>query len=107
MHSRVYYQLRLGVQQRYEMAILDSEAQSITVIEQAIDDLIIDDDNQIGIDLDDDGIVDVIVNRFQAARRLRALGLVGDVGTPECEVELASDVHTLVTDWLAFWCGRY
>jgi hypothetical protein len=79
---------QVGRQQRFDLAILDSEAQSIAVIEQAIDGNIIPEP--------------MGVNRFQAARRLRALSLIGDVGTPKCEVALASDVHTLVTDWLAF-----
>ena len=84
---------------RYKMVQLDAEAQIVTNLLAAKEDNIIS---------ESDG---VSVNIYQAARRLRALGLVGETGTTECEVELASDVHGLVTHWLghvgpdisAFW----
>ncbi len=75
-------------EQRLAMAALDAEAQIVTNIEQAIDDLVISEPAG--------------VNRFQAARRLRALGTVSEVGTPECEVALATPLHGLLTNWLAF-----
>ena len=74
-------------EQRFKMVQLDSEAQIVTNLEAAIADNVL---------AEPPGI-----NRFQVARRLRALGLVGETGTPECEVALASDVHGLVTHWLA------
>jgi|APLak6261663543_1056040.scaffolds.fasta_scaffold00218_3 hypothetical protein len=74
-------------EQRFKMVQLDSEAQIVTNIEAALEDNVLTEPAG--------------VNRFQVARRLRALGLVGETGTPECEVALASDVHGLVTHWLA------
>lgn len=75
-------------QQRFDMAVLDSEAQSIAAIEQAIDENIIPEDGG--------------VNTAQAARRLRALRQAQDLGTPECEVTPATDVHGLLGAWLGF-----
>lgn len=75
-------------QQRFKMAALDAEAQIVANIEQALDELVLTEP--------------AAVNRFQAARRLRALGLVGEVGTPKCEVTPGTEVHGLVSDWLAF-----
>lgn len=74
-------------EQRYKMVQLDSEAQIVTNLEAAIEDNVL---------AEPPGI-----NRYQAARRLRALGLVGEAGTPEFEVTPGSDVRGLVTDWLA------
>ncbi|MCI5224663.1 MAG: hypothetical protein D3924_18835, partial [Candidatus Electrothrix sp. AR4] len=55
------------------------------------------------------------ISRFQAARRLRALGLVKDAGTPVCEVISGTGVHALVDAWRtssyedisAFWSGTF
>lgn len=73
-------------EQRYKMVQLDSEAQIITNIEAAIEDNVLAEPAG--------------VNRYQAARRLRALGLVGEASTPECEVTPGSEVHGLITHWL-------
>ncbi|MDZ7363649.1 MAG: insecticidal toxin complex protein [candidate division KSB1 bacterium] len=75
-------------EQRFKMATLNAEAQIVANIEQALDDNVL--------------VEPAGVNRFQAARRLRALGSVGEVGTPKCEVTPASAVHGLVSNWLAF-----
>lgn len=72
--------------QRYKMVQSDSEAQIVINIEAAIEDDVL---------AEPPGI-----NRFQVARRLRALGLVGESGTPECEVTPASEVHGLISHWL-------
>ncbi|MGH8655585.1 MAG: hypothetical protein ACREYE_26950 [Gammaproteobacteria bacterium] len=73
-------------EQRFKMVQLDSEAQIVTNIEAAIEDNVLAEPAG--------------VNRYQAARRLRALGLVGEAGTPECEVTPATEVHGLISHWL-------
>ena len=75
-------------EQRFTMVLLDSEAQTVTNLEAAIAD---------GVLAEPPG-----VNRFQAARRFRALGLVGETGTQECRVTPATPAHTLITNWLNF-----
>jgi len=75
-------------EQRFKMTKVDAEAQTVENIKQALDDQVLTEPAG--------------VNPFQAARRLRALGLVGEVGTPECQVDLATDIHGLVSNWLGF-----
>jgi hypothetical protein len=88
-------------EQRYTMVTLDNEAHTLDNLEQAID---------AGLLEEPAGI-----NRFQAARRLRALGAVEETGTAEYSVATSSSaVHDLVSGWLAdtsedinaFWSGR-
>ncbi|SFN24754.1 hypothetical protein SAMN05216386_0105 [Nitrosospira briensis] len=74
-------------EQRYKMVQLDAEPQIIINIEAAIEDNVM---------AEPAGI-----NRFQAARRLRALGVVGESGTPECEVMPATEIHGLISNWLS------
>jgi hypothetical protein len=74
-------------EQRFKMVQLDSEAQIVINIEAAIEDNVL--------------VEPAGVNRFQVARRLRALGLVGEAGTPECEVTPATEVHGLINHWLS------
>lgn len=85
---------QINREQRFKLATVDAEAQTLTNIGQAIDDHVITEPV-----LTVPGGVNI--NRYQAARRLRALGAVGEVGTPVCEVALASDVHGLISNWLA------
>ncbi|KYC35938.1 hypothetical protein WA1_48895 [Scytonema hofmannii PCC 7110] len=73
-------------EERFKMVALDAEAQTIGNIEQAIDDQVLTEPAE--------------VNRYQAARRLRALGSATEMGTPECVVTPATPVHGLVGDWL-------
>lgn len=73
---------------RFKMVALDAEAQIVTNIEQALDD-------QVLTEL-------AGVNRYQAARRLRALGSAEEIGTPEFVVTPGTPVHGLVNSWLRF-----
>jgi hypothetical protein len=70
------------------MVALDAEDQLVTNITQAIDDLVLTEPAG--------------VNRYQAARRLRALGSANEIGTPECVLIPATPVHGLITNWLGF-----
>jgi Tc toxin complex TcA C-terminal TcB-binding domain len=79
---------QLNREARFKMVALDAEAQIITNIEQAIEDLVLTEPAG--------------VNRFQAARRLRALGSATEIGTPECVLTPATPVHGLVGSWLGF-----
>jgi Tc toxin complex TcA C-terminal TcB-binding domain len=81
-------------EQRFKMVTLATEAQTVLNIEQALDEQVLS-EPVLTVP------AGVNVNRFQAARRLRALGAAGEVGTPECVVALASPVHGLVSSWLA------
>jgi Tc toxin complex TcA C-terminal TcB-binding domain len=73
---------------RFKMVALDAEAQIVTNIEQALDDQVLTEPAGI--------------NRYQAARRLRALGSAEEIGTPEFVVTPVTPVHGLVNNWLAF-----
>lgn len=88
---------QVAKEQRYKMVQLDSEAQTITNLLAAKEDNIIKDPEN----TNPPPVGGTPVNIYQAARRLRALGLVGEAGTPECEVALGSEVHGLVLHWLA------
>jgi hypothetical protein len=75
-------------EQRFKMAITGSEKQTVTIIEEALDDLVLEEPET--------------VNCYQAARRLRALGLVGEAGTPVYVVNPGFEVHGLINSWLSF-----
>jgi hypothetical protein len=75
-------------EQRFSLAAVDAEAQTIATIDQAIEDNVL--------------VEPAGVNRFQAARRLRALSATSKVGMPICIVTPATAVHTLIGNWLAF-----
>lgn len=83
-------------EQRYKMVQLDSEAQTIINLLAAKEDNVISDTESTSPPPPGG----TPVNIFQAARRLRALGLVGETGTPECDVTPGSEAHTLITHWL-------
>lgn len=95
-------------EQRFKMVQLGSEAQIITNLVAAKEDNIIRDSENASRKPLPDGtpVIGPTVNIFQAARRLRALGLIGEAGTPECDVVPAtagipaSAVHGLITKWL-------
>lgn len=74
-------------EQRYRMVQLEAEGQLVIDIEAAIE--------------DDVFTEPATVNRFQTARRLRALAATGEAGTPEYEVTPGGLVQGLVTHWLA------
>ncbi|WLE96449.1 MAG: hypothetical protein QTN59_17415 [Candidatus Electrothrix communis] len=76
-------------EQRFDMAKIASEEQNVAVFKQALEDGVIPE-------------APSDVKRFQAARRLQALGLAKDKGTPECELVDGSAVQALVTAWLYF-----
>ncbi|HEY9892565.1 MAG TPA: neuraminidase-like domain-containing protein [Candidatus Sericytochromatia bacterium] len=90
---------QLKREDRFKMVALDAEAQIITNIAQAIDDGVLTEPV-----LTTPG--GVSVNRYQAARRLRALGSANEIGTPEFVLDpvapATSAVRGLVTDWLGF-----
>jgi hypothetical protein len=67
---------QLKREDRFKMVALDSEVQIVTNIAQAIDDGVLTEPV-----LTTPG--GVSVNRYQAARRLRALGSANEIGTPE------------------------
>jgi hypothetical protein len=83
---------QLKREDRFKMVALDAEAQIVSNIAQAIEDQVLTEP--------------VGVNRYQAARRLRALGSANEIGTPEFVLDpgepAASAARGLVTDWLAF-----
>jgi Tc toxin complex TcA C-terminal TcB-binding domain len=79
---------QLKREDRFKMVTLDAEVQIVTNITQAIDDQVLTEPAG--------------VNRFQAARRLRALGSATEIGTPECVLIPATPVHGLVSSWLGF-----
>ncbi|MEG4274722.1 MULTISPECIES: hypothetical protein, partial [unclassified Microcoleus] len=90
---------QLKREDRFKMVALDAEAQLVTNITQAIDDQVLTEPvltTQGG----------VTVNRYQAARRLRALGSANEIGTPEFVLDpvdpATSAARGLVTDWLGF-----
>ena len=99
-------------EQRLKMAKTASEAQTISIIEEAFDDQVLT------TEPGEDGLRTLenneLVNPFQAARRLRALGLVGEAGTPVYEVTQHSPAEVLIQDWLhvtnsdinKFWKGE-
>lgn len=70
------------------MTVLIPEEQIVANIEQALDDQVLKEPTG--------------VNRFQAARRLRALGSVGDTDIPIGEVTPATPFYWLVSNWLDF-----
>jgi Tc toxin complex TcA C-terminal TcB-binding domain len=90
---------QLNREERFKMVALNAEAQIVTNITQAIEDRVLTEPAG--------------VNRFQAARRLRALGSATEIGTPECVLTPATPVHGLVASWLGstgadintFWLG--
>ena len=90
---------QLNRQDRFKMVALDAEVQIVTNITQAIDDGVLTEPA-----LTTPG--GVSVNRYQAARRLRALGSANEIGTPEFVLNpvnpATSAVRGLVTDWLGF-----
>ena len=86
---------QINREQRFKMATSDAEGQSVAIIEQAFDDQILPEPI-----LTTPG--EVNVNIVQAARRLRALGAVGEVGTPSYEVVSGSPAHGLIGSWLAY-----
>jgi hypothetical protein len=90
---------QLKREDRFKMVALDSEVQIVTNIAQAIDDGVLTEPV-----LTTPG--GVSVNRYQAARRLRALGSANEIGTPEFVLDpvapATSAVRGLVTDWLGF-----
>ncbi|PYP83713.1 MAG: insecticidal toxin complex protein [Blastocatellia bacterium AA13] len=81
-------------EERFKMALLSSEEQTVVHIEQALDEHLL--------------IEPADVNRFQAARRLRALGSVGEAGTPEFVLARpaaaggSAPAQGLVNNWLRF-----
>ena len=75
--------------QRFTMATMDSGSQVIDTINQAISDSVI---NKAAGDLTPD----------QVSRRLTALGLTAETGTPVYVPTPGSAAQTLVTDWLNF-----
>ncbi|QEL71780.1 MULTISPECIES: neuraminidase-like domain-containing protein [unclassified Bacillus cereus group] len=75
-------------EQRFKMTVLIPEEQIVANIEQALDDQVLKEPTG--------------VNRFQAARRLRALGSVGDTDIPIGEVTPATPFYWLVSNWLDF-----
>ncbi|NEN88689.1 MAG: insecticidal toxin complex protein [Okeania sp. SIO3H1] len=75
-------------EQRFKMVAVDAEEQIFNNIEEAIDNRIL---------TEPEG-----VNRFQAARRLRALGSASEIGIPECVITPDTPVDGLVSDWLGF-----
>lgn len=79
-------------EERYQLACLEDERRMINEMAQAIEAGVIDENPD--------------VNRFQAARRLRALGAatVTSAG-PDCPVTAGSSLHDLVTAWLGFKDG--
>lgn len=79
---------QLKREDRFKMVALDAEAQIVTNIEQAIDDQVLNEPAGI--------------NRFQAARRLRALGSANEIGTPEWVLTPGTQVHGLISSWLNF-----
>ncbi|WP_226602992.1 neuraminidase-like domain-containing protein [Bacillus cereus] len=73
-------------EQRFKIITSLSEEQVVSNIEQAIYDQVLTEP--------------VGVNRFQVARRLRALGAVTEIGTPAYVVTPATPVYELVNKWL-------
>ncbi|MCY7282514.1 MAG: insecticidal toxin complex protein, partial [Cyanobacteria bacterium CAN_BIN43] len=86
---------QLKREDRFKMVALDAEAQLVTNIAQAIDDQVLTEPVSTTPGGD-------VVNRYQAARRLRALGSATEIGTPEFVVTPATPVHGLVSNWLGF-----
>ncbi len=78
---------------RYDMARLDTEARSLAAIATAIDEAAI---ASLAIPVT---MALPAINAEQAARRLRALGVVGDA---DSEVIPAPPITVLVADWLAY-----
>jgi Tc toxin complex TcA C-terminal TcB-binding domain len=86
--------LQVMREERFKMAVLSPEEQTVANIERALNQHIITEH--------------VEVNRFQAARRLRALGSVSESGTPvfvlarPTPAGVLTPVQELVADWLLF-----
>lgn len=72
--------------QRYDMTVLQPEAQSLAAIAQALEDKVIAEPAG--------------MTRFQAARRLAALGRAAEPNVPLCPVAPGSDAQALVAGWL-------
>lgn len=79
---------QLKREDRFKMVALDAEAQIVINITQAVDDQVLTEPAG--------------VNRYQAARRLRALGSATEIGIPECVLIPGTPVHGLVRSWLDF-----
>jgi hypothetical protein len=79
---------QVSAAQRFSMAILQAPAQTVQSIDAALEDDVLNEAPA--------------VNRFQAARRLEALGLSGGAGVAECDVAPGSDLQALITAWLNF-----
>lgn len=75
-------------EQRYDIATSAPAEQNATIFQQTIDDNVITE-----VVAPDD------VGKFQAARRLQALGLVKDTSSPRCELISGSKIHELVNSW--------
>jgi hypothetical protein len=86
--------LQVMREERFKMAVQSPEAQTVATIERTLNQHIITEP--------------VGVNRYQAARRLRALGSVGEVGTPEFALgqptltAILTPAQRLVSNWLGF-----
>lgn len=79
---------QLNREDRFKMVALDAEAQIVINITQAIEEQVLTEPAG--------------TNRYQAARKLRALGSANEIGTPECVLTPATPVHGLITNWLGF-----
>jgi hypothetical protein len=90
---------QLNREARFKMLALDTEAQIVTNFEQALDDQVLTEPV-----LTTPG--NIAVNRYQAARRLRALGSANEIGTPEFVLDpvdpATAAARGLVTAWLGF-----
>ncbi|MFE6707752.1 neuraminidase-like domain-containing protein [Bacillus thuringiensis] len=75
-------------EQRFKMITSYTEEQVVSDIEQLLDDKVLTEPTG--------------VNRFQAARRLRALGSPGENDTPVAMISPGTPAHGLVSDWLSF-----
>ena len=73
---------QIARQQRYDIAVLQTAPQAAAALTQAIDDAVFAEP--------------AALNRFQAARRLSALGLAAEPHVPRCPLQGGSDAHGLV-----------
>jgi hypothetical protein len=90
---------QLNREARFKMVALDAEAQIVSNITQALDDQVLTEPV-----LTTPG--NIAVNRYQAARRLRALGSANEIGTPEFVLDpgdpATAAARGLVIGWLGF-----